>query len=120
MRFKNIGLKSDDGLAVLKNVKGPASAKIKNSYNLFLSKYLYSVTWKWHPAANLWGKISTNIVFDPQQTFSTNFTKFLIKTKKLKLMDMIRKYSKTHLLQKQNYAIVWKKSHWKCFFTMLD
>ena len=35
---KNIGLYRDDGLAIFKNVSGPTSEKIKNSYNLCLSK----------------------------------------------------------------------------------
>ena len=35
---KNIGLYRDDRLAAFKNVSGPASEKIKNSYNLCLSK----------------------------------------------------------------------------------
>ena len=35
---KNIMLYRDDGLTVFKNVSGPASEKIKNSYNLSLSK----------------------------------------------------------------------------------
>ena len=35
---QNIGLYRDDGLALFKNISGPASEKIKNSYNLCLSK----------------------------------------------------------------------------------
>ena len=35
---QNNGLYRDDGLAVFKNVRNPASEKIKNNYNLCLSK----------------------------------------------------------------------------------
>ena len=38
---KNIGLSRDDGLALFKNVSGPASEKIKNNYSLCLSKKAY-------------------------------------------------------------------------------
>ena len=40
---KNIGQSRDDRLAVFKNVSGPASEKIKNNYNLCLSKMAYKL-----------------------------------------------------------------------------
>ena len=36
VRFKNIGLYRDDGLAVLKHVSCPASEKIKKKFAIFV------------------------------------------------------------------------------------
>ena len=111
---KNIGLYRDDGLAVFKNVSGPASEKVKKQLqSLFKQKGLQIII-----ECNLKDVNYLDVTFNLnagsyrpyrkpndethyihiQSDHPPSITKQLPRSK--------RKYSKTHRLQKQNYATV--------------